>query len=255
MKPRIDINCDMGEGYGAYDIGNDAEMLRVATSANVACGFHGGDFSVMARVFRAAKTAGVAIGCHPGYPDLWGFGRREMTFTTGELQELTAYQIGAAAAVAKFVGHRITHVKVHGAMGHLLMNDAPACEAVAEAIKRVDPELVVVVLVGTRFEEVGEAAGLRLAREIFADRAYTDDGRLVSRKIPGAIIHDPDAAAERMVQMVREGAVITQSGKRLPGRIDTICVHGDTSGALSIARAVRTRLGEIGAEVRNFTDL
>ncbi|QEL27367.1 5-oxoprolinase subunit PxpA (plasmid) [Bosea sp. F3-2] len=252
MTLSIDLNCDMGEGYGAYDIGNDAEMLKVATSANVACGFHGGDFSVMARAFRAAKVNGVAAGCHPGYPDLWGFGRREMSFSCQELQELTAYQIGAAAAVAKLAGHRLTHVKVHGAMGHLLMHDVAACEAVAAAIKAVDAELIVTVLVATRFEEVGEAAGLRLAREIFADRAYMDDGRLVSRKLPGAVIHDPDVAAERMAQMVQEGAVITQSGKRIKGKIDTICIHGDTPGAVAIAKAVKAKMIALGIDVRPF---
>ena len=254
MKPRIDLNCDMGEGHGAYDIGNDAEMLKVATSANVACGFHGGDFSVMARAFKAAKENGVAVGCHPGYPDLWGFGRREMAFSLQELQELTAYQIGAASAVAKLTGHRLTHIKVHGAMGHLLMHDQAACEAVAAAIKTVDPDLSVTVLVATRFEEVASAAGLRVAREIFADRAYQDDGRLVPRKMPGAVIHDAKTAADRMAQMVQEGAVITASGKRIKGRIDTICIHGDTPGAVAIARAVKAKMIDIGIEVRPFAE-
>ena len=190
----------------------------------------------------------------PAIPDLWGFGRRDIAFSPQELQGLTVYQIGAAQAVAKLVGHRITHVKSHGAFGHVLMNDVAACEAVTDAIKRVAPDLIVVVLVGTRLEEVGAAAGLRLAREIYADRAYMDDGRLVSRKLPGAVIHDPAVAAERMAQMVGEGAVITQSGKRLHGRIDTICVHGDTPGAVPIAKAVKERLIAIGAEIRNFAD-
>lgn len=172
----------------------------------------------------------------------------------GGLQKLTAYQIGAASAVAKLSGHRITHIKVHGAMGHLLMHDAPACEAVAAAIKAVDPDLIVTVLVATKFEEVAAASGLRVAREIFADRAYQDDGRLVPRKVPGSVIHDAATAADRMAQMVQEGAVITQSGKRIKGQIDTICIHGDTPGAVAIARAVKARMLELGIEVRPFVD-
>src|SRR5579883_2809415 len=194
----LDINSDMGESFGPYTMGDDFAMLDVVTTANVACGFHGGDPDVMAKTMDAAKARGVAVGAHPGFPDLWGFGRRRLPYTTDEIVRFVAYQIGADAA------------------------------------KTVDPDLALLVMSGTQLERAGSEAGLRLVYEIYADRAYTDEGQLVSRKLPGAVIHDPQTVAWRVVEMVGAGAVICASGKRLPAKIESVCVHGDTPGAVAI---------------------
>lgn len=242
----------MGEGYGQYSIGNDCEMLKIASTANLACGFHGGDPIIMAARCKAAKEAGVAIGAHPGYPDLWGFGRRAIPFTRSELQELVAYQIGALAALAKMAGHCITHVKAHGALGHLVADNSDAASSFAEVLRAVDPALIMSVMAGSQLEKASLDAGLKVAREIYADRAYDDHGRLLSRGLPDAVVHDPNLAAERVTQMLGERSIITLSGKRIPVEIDTICVHGDTPDAISIARAVKDRLNACGIAVAPY---
>jgi 5-oxoprolinase (ATP-hydrolysing) subunit A len=242
----IDLNCDCGESYGAYVMGDDAAMLGIVTSANVACGFHGGDPEVMARTFRLAKDKGVAVGAHPGFPDLLGFGRRRLPFSAAEIERLVAYQIGAARALATYAGHKITHVKPHGALSNIAAADSTIAQAIARATKIVDPRLVFLASAGTELERAGIAAGLAVAREIFADRGYGEDGQLLPREQDGAVLHEPHAIAARVLKMVTEGAVITAAGKRLPTRIDSICVHGDTPGAVAIAAGVRSALAAAG---------
>jgi UPF0271 protein len=248
----IDINCDMGESFGAYTIGDDMAMLDTITSANVACGFHGGDPEVMAKTMTVAKDKGVAVGAHPGFPDLWGFGRRRLPYSTDEIVRFLAYQIGAAAGIAALVGHKLTHVKAHGALGNMASEEIEIARAVATATHAVDPDLALLVIGGTQLERAGLEANLRLVYEIYGDRAYGDDGQLVSRKLPGAVIHEPDAVAERVVRMVGEGAVIAVSGKRLPTKIESVCVHGDTPGAAAIGRAVRAGLERAGFTLKSF---
>jgi 5-oxoprolinase (ATP-hydrolysing) subunit A len=227
-------------------------MLEIVSTVNLACGFHAGDPVIMSRVCALAAKRGVAVGAHPGYPDLWGFGRRAMVFSSQELSQLVAYQVGAAQAVAALNGHRITHVKAHGALGHLVADDPAACEAFASAVARVDRTLVLSVMAGTALEVAGVRHGLRVAREIYADRAYQDDGRLVPRGRPGAVIHDPHEAARRVAAMVAEGAIISASGRRIPVGIDTVCVHGDTPEAVPMARVIRAELEAAGFRIAPY---
>ncbi len=233
----VDLNSDMGEGFGAYRMGDDAAMLRIVTSANVACGFHGGDPEVMAATFAQAKENGVAVGAHPGFPDLWGFGRRNIPFTPGEIERLVAYQIGAAQALSAYAGHPITYVKVHGALGNLSESNEEVAGAIMRAIKAVDPDLTCLAIALSAQERAAHDAGLQVRSEIYADRAYTDEGLLVSRKLPGAVLHDAAEAAARIVRMVRAGAIETITGKALPAVFDSICVHSDSPGAVAIAGA------------------
>lgn len=251
----IDLNCDCGEGFGAYRMGDDAAMIALATSVNVACGFHAGDPEIMAATFAAAKAKGVAIGAHPGFPDLWGFGRRRLPFSSGEIERIVAYQIGAACAVAALVGARLGHVKPHGALSNIAMDDQEVARAIARAVKAVDPKLVFLAPAATMLETEALAQGLNVAREIFADRAYKEDGRLAGRSEPHAVLCDPDEAARRAVEMVLESAIITFSGRRLPAHIDSICVHGDTPNAVAMAKTVRTRLEQAGIMIAPFASV
>lgn len=251
---RIDLNCDLGESFGAYRIGADEQMLALVTTANVACGWHGGDPEVMAKTFAKAKELGVAVGAHPGYADLWGFGRRVLPHSAGEIERLVAYQIGAAQAMAAYAGHRITHVKAHGALGNLAADNAEVATAVVRAVKAVDSSLIALVIAGTEGNKAAERHGLALAREIFADRAYTDRGTLVPRNEPGALLHDAGVAAKRILLMLEEGAVIAVSGKRIPVGIDTVCVHGDTPEAVAMARELRRVLEHAGWTIQAFRD-
>ena len=248
----IDLNCDCGEGFGAYRIGDDAAMLELVTSVNVACGFHAGDPEIMAQLFSAAKAQGIAIGAHPGFPDLWGFGRRRLPFTAGEIERLVAYQIGALQAIATAAGHKVTHVKAHGALSNVACEDDMTAKAIASAIKAVDPHLIFVVLANSRLVQAGEAANLPMVHEVFADRAYEDDGSLVSRRKPGAVLHNAKEIADRVVRMVQDGAVVSVTGKVIKMRTDTVCIHGDTPGAVDIARGVRRALKDGGIDVAPF---
>jgi UPF0271 protein len=248
----VDLNCDCGEGFGAYRIGDDVAMLDIVTSVNVACGFHAGDPEIMAQTFRAAKAKGIAIGAHPGFPDLWGFGRRKLPFTPGEIERLVAYQIGAANALATYAGARLGHVKIHGALSNIAADDEMIARVIARAVKAVAPNLAFLAPAGTKLETAGLAQGLAVAREIFADRAYTDAGRLAERSCPGAVLDDPEDAAARVLAMVLEGAIITVSGERLATGIDSICVHGDSPNAVAMAKAVRARLEEAGIALAPF---
>ena len=249
----IDLNCDLGESFGAWQMGNDAAMIDLATSVNVACGFHAGDADTMRKTVQLAKARGVSIGAHPGYRDLHGFGRRPVAgLSAAEIENLVAYQIGALQAVATLAGHKVTHVKAHGALSNVACEDDMTARAIASAIKAVDRNLKFVVLANTRLVTAGEAAGLPLVHEVFADRAYEDDATLVSRRKPGAVLHDTAQIAERVVRMVEDRAVVSVSGKTIKVQLDTVCIHGDTPGAVEIARAVRQALKDSGIEVRPF---
>jgi 5-oxoprolinase (ATP-hydrolysing) subunit A len=250
----IDLNCDLGEGFGAWQMGNDAAMIDLATSVNIACGFHAGDADIMRQTVDLAKARGVSIGAHPGYRDLHGFGRRPIPgLKASEIENLVAYQIGALQAIATAAGHKVTHVKAHGALSNVACEDDMTARAIANGIKAVDPSLIFVVLANTKLVQAGEAAGLTLAHEVFADRAYEDDGSLVSRRKPGAVLHDAGQIAERVVRMVQDGAVVSVTGKSIRMRTDTVCIHGDTPGAVDIARGVRKALSDAGIEVAAFS--
>jgi UPF0271 protein len=249
----IDLNCDLGESFGVWPMGNDAAMIELATSVNIACGYHAGDADTMRTTVELAKARGVSIGAHPGYRDLHGFGRRPIVgLTAGEIENLVAYQIGALQAIATMAGHRVTHVKAHGALSNVACEDDMTARAIAAAIKAVDRNLVFVVLANSKLVASGDAAGLPMAHEVFADRAYEDDGSLVSRRKPGSVLHDPAQIAARVVHMVQDGAVISVTGKKINMRTDTVCIHGDTPGAVGIAHGVRQALKEAGIEVKPF---
>ena len=248
----VDLNSDMGEGFGAWKMGDDGAMLDIVTSANVACGLHAGDPEVMATTFAQAKDKGVSVGAHPGYPDLWGFGRRNIPFTTGETERLIAYQIGAAEAMAAYAGHRITHVKLHGALGNLGQQNPDVALAACRAIKAVNDRLVCLTIALGHMERIAQDMGLEIRSEIFADRAYTDEGFLVDRRQPGAVLHDPELIAGRMLRMVSDGAIETITGKKLKTPIHSICVHSDTPSAVDIARSLRQSLEAAGVSVRSF---
>lgn len=248
----IDLNCDCGESFGVYQMGDDEAMLGIVTSANVACGFHGGDPEVMAATFRLAKEKGVAVGAHPGFPDLAGFGRRRIPYSTGEIERIVAYQIGAAQALAAYSGHKITHVKPHGALSNVAMEDRDVARAIAKAVRAVDPDLAFLAVAKSALEQAGLAERLAIVSEIFADRAYTDRGLLMPRGQEGAVLHDADAVAERVLAMVSEGALIAASGQRIPVPIHSICVHGDTPNAVAMAKAVRAKLEGVGIRLKAF---
>jgi UPF0271 protein len=228
-------------------------MLSVVTSANIACGWHAGDPNIMVRTAEIAKKNGVSIGAHPGFGDLWGFGRRQIRGDTmADLERMIAYQIGAMQACAALAGHKVTHVKAHGALGNMSNDDADIAMAIGRAIKGVDPTLVFVVMPTLPTERVGEKLGLPMAREVFADRTYDDTGNLTSRKKEGAIIHDAAYAAGRVLRMVQDQEVVTVTGKKLKVAIDTICVHGDNPAAIAMARQVRQTLEAAGVAIRPF---
>ncbi|MFH6785529.1 MULTISPECIES: 5-oxoprolinase subunit PxpA [Methylobacterium] len=248
----IDLNSDLGEGFGDYRCGDDAAMLEVVTSANVACGLHAGDPEIMARTFAIARERGVAVGAHPGYPDLWGFGRRVLPFTPGEVERLVAYQVGAAAGLAAYAGHRLTYVKAHGALANLAAVEREVADAIARAVRAVDPSLSLLAIALTAQVGAGEAQGLDVHQEIFADRGYTEAGFLIPRGQPGAMITDEAKAADRVLAMVQEGAIIAASGRRLPTPIRSVCVHGDSAHAVATARAVRARLEGAGVRLAPF---
>ncbi|MDX6752351.1 5-oxoprolinase subunit PxpA [Geminicoccaceae bacterium 1502E] len=253
MALAVDLNSDLGESFGAWTMGNDAEMLDIVTTANVACGFHAGDPLVMHETVRLALERGVEIGAHPGFLDLWGFGRRPIQGERpGDVEKLIIYQIGALQAMAAVVGHKVRHLKTHGALGNMAAVDADLAMAVARASKAVDPEMIFVVMPGNELEKAGEKLGLRMAREVYADRTYDDAGNLTSRKLPGAVIHDSAEATQRVLRMLEDGAITSASGKRIPVAIDTICVHGDNPAAVAMARGIREAMEEAGVTLRPF---
>jgi 5-oxoprolinase (ATP-hydrolysing) subunit A len=239
---KIDLNCDLGESFGRYKLGQDATMMAMITSANIACGLHAGDPDVMAYTVSLAKAHGVAIGAHPGYPDLQGFGRRRMDLTSQEIIHALLYQLGALHAFVRTMGSHLTHVKPHGALYNLASEDADIAKAVAEAVVTYDPALILVGLAGSVLIRAGREVGLKTANEGFPDRAYLADGNLSPRSQPGALITDPDAVAENALKLVHEG--ITVNGKW--ERIDTLCLHGDNPQAVDNARVLREKLALAG---------
>lgn len=243
---RMDINCDMGESFGRYALGYDAELLPLVTSVNIACGFHAGDPLVMAQTVRLARQAGVAIGAHPGYPDLQGFGRRNMELSTEEVEALLLYQVGALAAFVCAEGAELTHVKPHGALYNQAARQPTLAAAIARAVRRFSRDLVLVGLAGSALIAAGNEAGLKTAAEGFAERGYTSAGALMPRSEPGALIHDPQQAAAQAVRLAEQG--ISLDGQRVT--VTTICIHGDSPNAPAIAQAVRMALQAANFELR-----
>jgi UPF0271 protein len=250
---KVDLNCDMGEGFGPWPMGDDDAMLDIVSSANIACGYHAGDPSIMFRTSETAKRKGVAIGAHPGFNDLAGFGRRVIRGDSpAEIERMVAYQIGALQAVASLAGHRVTYVKAHGSLNTMANEDEDLALAIARAIKGVDQSLINVCMPGLLMERASEKLGVPVVREFFADRTYEDSGALTSRKKPGSVLHDAAEAAERVLRALQDKAVTTTSGRRIPVQIDTICVHGDEPSAVEMARTVRAKLEANGFTVAPF---
>lgn len=252
---RIDLNADLGEGFGVYALGDDDALLACVTSANIACGFHAGDPATMARTAAAAFGLGVALGAHPGLPDLAGFGRREMAVPPADVRDLVAYQIGALAAFAARHGRRLQHVKPHGALYAMAEREQAVADAITQAVRDFDWGLILVGQSGGRLVGAGQAMGLRVAHEIFADRTYLPDGALMPRSQAGAVLHDPGTIAARAVRLAREGVVLAADGARLMLVADTLCLHGDTPGAAALARTVRDALESEGVIVRALGEL
>ncbi|HEX2719910.1 MAG TPA: 5-oxoprolinase subunit PxpA [Candidatus Deferrimicrobium sp.] len=250
---QIDLNCDMGEGFGRYVIGNDEAAMPFVSSVNVACGFHASDPSTMRRTVRLAKEWNVAVGAHPSFPDRVGFGRREMSASPAEIRDDVIYQSGALLAFCKAEGVPLRHVKPHGALYNLAAMDIEVATAIAAAVGSVDPSLHLVGLCGSAMAAAAREEGLNFAAEAFADRGYRKDGRLVSRKDPGAVLDDPEVVAERVVRMVRDGEVITVDGTGISIVPKTVCVHGDTPGAVALLRAIRRRLEKEKIGVKSFS--
>lgn len=245
----VDLNCDLGESFGVYRLGEDEALMSSVSSVNIACGFHAGDPSVMRRTVELAAEKGVALGAHPGLPDLQGFGRREMAVSPREVEDMLVYQIGALDAFARLVGARLHHVKPHGALYNMAARDPLLARAVAVAIKAVDSDLVLFALAGSRSAEAGRQLGLRVAEEVFADRGYRQDGTLAPRGTPGALLEDPGAVARRAVEMVKTGFVVSAEGARVAIRAETICLHGDGRHAAELSRRVRNALEEAGVRI------
>jgi UPF0271 protein len=246
----IDLNCDLGESFGAYRLGADEEILPFVTSASVACGFHAGDPGTMRRTVEAAAARGLAVGAHPGLPDLQGFGRRAMAVSPEEAYEMVVYQVGALQGFAAAAGIRLQHVKPHGALYNMAAARDDLADAVARAVRDVDPGLALFALSGSRLVEAGRALGLRTASEAFADRGYAPDGSLLPRSEPGAIVADPEEVVRRALGMAREGRVRAVDGAEVAIEAQTLCVHGDTPGAADLARRLRHSLTDAGVEVR-----
>ncbi len=255
MARLIDINCDMGEGFGPYRMGCDHDLAKYISSANVACGFHAGDPSVMAEVLRVAKLAGIGIGAHPGFPDLQGFGRRPMHMSAFEIENLVAYQVGALQAMATCQGLTVTHVKPHGALSNMAADDFSIASAIARAIANVEARLIFLVPVRSQMQIAAEKLGLPFVREGFADRAYAADGGLASRTRPGALIVSAEQAARQALRMVFDGEVVSLDGSVVKTEIDSICVHGDAPTAVEIVRSVRNALVTSGIEIRGLGEI
>ncbi len=246
---RVDLNCDMGESFGAWEKGQDAEMMRVISSANIACGWHAGDPLVMERTVRLAAEHNVGVGAHPGYPDLLGFGRRSMALSAAETEAYVLYQISALAGIAHANGVSMRHVKGHGQIYNDAVRNPALADAIARAVYRLDADLILVALTGSELVRAGRDLGLRVAEEAFADRVYEADGSLRSRRLPGAMIEDPAQAAQQVLRMLRDGEVISYDGGRVPVHPDTICIHGDGPTAAAIGAALRQALEAAGVSI------
>jgi UPF0271 protein len=249
---RVDLNADVGESFGVYSIGHDEALMKVITSANIAAGFHGGDPTVLRQTVRMAKLHGVAVGAHPSFPDLSGFGRREMHLSPSEVEDLVLYQVAAVAGVAASEGVPLQHVKPHGALFNMAARDRALASAVARAVAAIDRTLILFGPPDSELVRAGQAAGLRVAAEGFADRAYQGDGSLVPRKTPGAVLTDADEVVKRAVQIARDHTVVAIDGTKVPLEVDTICVHGDTEGADVLAARLRAGLEKAGVRVKSL---
>lgn len=252
---KINLNADLGESFGAYEIGNDGELLRTVASANVACGYHGGDPAVISRTVELARAAGVSIGAHPSYPDLQGFGRRAMRIPTPELTAMILYQIGAVDGIARAGGCRVTHVKPHGALNNMACEEQEIALAVVRAVKAYGRGLILLAPALSLLAAAGSASGVPVALEVFADRAYTDTGQLVSRTLPGAVIEDAAAAVANVTRMLESKGIVTASGRLLPTEIHSICVHGDNAHAAESARLIRRALELRGDDIVALPEL
>jgi len=249
---KIDLNSDVGESFGVYKIGLDEEVIPLISSANIACGFHAGDPAVMRRTIALAKEHGVALGAHPGFPDLLGFGRRNMDATMEEIRDYITYQIGALQAFAASQGMNLQHVKAHGALYNMAAQDMRITQAITESVSRLDKDLILVMLPGPKKDEVleiGKYYGIRVVFEFFADRGYNSDGTLVSRREPGAMIHDHQFAADRVLKMVTEGKIASKDGIEIEVASDTVCVHGDNPAAVRLIEQIRESLLSSGVEI------
>lgn len=254
-RMRIDLNADLGESFGPWPMGQDEALMTSITSANVACGFHAGDPGVMRQTVALAKANHVAVGAHPGFPDLVGFGRREMQASAREVEDFVLYQVAALAGIAAAQGVRLQHVKAHGALYNQACRDEALADAIARAVAIFDTSLILFGLPDSALLRAGQRAGLRVAAEIFADRAYEPDGALASRRKPGAVIHDPAVVVERAIKMARDRVVIATDGSVVALEADTMCLHGDTPGAAQLARTVREGLEAAGVTVAPLTSL
>lgn len=257
MALRVNLNADMGEGYGAYDIGADEQILPLVASASIACGMHGGDPTIMRALIERAKEHGVSIGAHPGFNDLWGFGRRAIAMNARDLENLVAYQVAAMDGMTAAYGDglRLTHVKPHGALYNMAAVDAQYAWAIAAAVKAVNPSLIMVGLPASKMERAAEAANLAYAREGFCDRAYAPDGTLLSRSRADAVLRDQARAVAQARRLVCEGRIIASDGSPLELAVDTICLHCDHDGAAQLAAAVRAALVEAGVEIASLPDI
>lgn len=253
MNGVIDFNADIGESFAGYKLGMDEEIVRFITSANIATGFHAGDPDWMAKTVALAEKQGVGIGAHPAYPDLSGFGRREMALTPQEIHNIVLYQVGALAAFTS--DHRLQHVKPHGALYNRAVHDEPVARAIVTAVKSIDPEMIHVVLAGSAWERVARSEGVRVARECYADRAVTREGTLVPRSQEGAVVHDEALVIERSRKLAVEGRVVAADGTEIDFSADSICLHGDTAGAVKLAGAVRRQLESAGVEIKRMSEI
>ncbi|WP_281885082.1 LamB/YcsF family protein [Paenibacillus sp. YYML68] len=253
LSLRVDLNADMGESFGVYRLGADEELVQHITSANIACGYHAGDPSVMRRTVKLCLEAGVGIGAHPGLPDLSGFGRRMMQVSPEEVYDLMLYQIGALQAIARAEGGSVRHVKPHGALYNMAAVQPPLADAIAEAVLRLDPTLMLFGLAGSELIRAAERKGLRAVPEAFADRTYTPEGTLTPRGESGALLHDPEQAAAQVLSIVRDGLTISKSGSPVSLQAETFCIHGDGPGAAQLAAALKLSLIQHGVEVKPVT--
>ena len=252
---RVDLNSDLGESFGNYKMGNDDKIIPLISSANVACGFHAGDPVVLAETIKMAKNAGIEAGAHPGFPDLMGFGRRNMAVSTAEAKAYVTYQIGALDAFAKVNGMKLQHVKPHGALYNIEGKDYELAKAICEAVKEYDDSLIIMALSGGELVRAAEDMGLRVAREVFADRAYEEDGSLVNRRKEGAMITDENLAIERVVRMIKEEKVTAITGRDIPIKADSVCVHGDGEKALKFVEKIREAFQKEGIEIAPLKEI
>lgn len=255
MTIEANLNADAAEGWGAYDIGDDAAILEIVQSVNVACGFHAGDPNTMHRMVLEADRHKVSIGAHPGFNDLWGFGRRRIDMHPKDLEYAVAYQIGALQAIAHYAGQQVTHVKPHGALNNMAAEDSDLAMAIGRGIKTVSKDLIFVALAGSELETAAKALDLPIAREGFADRQYEADGNLVSRKIEGSVYKDPEVALTQVLRMITDGEIVARDGSIIKRQVDTVCIHGDEPTAVALGASVKKGLEAAGVSLKSLPDL